>query len=87
MWALIIDGLVFEVSELDPAGRFADDMDWRAAPADVALGWVVEGEDIVAPAPPAPPTAGELSDYAALRRWQVETGGIVVASATSAAIA
>lgn len=41
------------------------------------VGDLWDGEAFTAPAPP-PPTESELLAYAALKRWQVETGGIVV---------
>lgn len=38
-WALIIDGAVFEVTDLDPEGRFHPDLLWVACAADVGPGW------------------------------------------------
>lgn len=51
-WALIIGNVVHEITTIDPADRFADDMDWRACAEDVDTGWVVTDDGIAAPAQP-----------------------------------
>ncbi|CAB5523771.1 Uncharacterised protein [Pseudomonas putida] len=38
MWALIIDGTVREVTEIDPAGRFHPSLSWVGCGADVSPG-------------------------------------------------
>lgn len=38
MWALIVDGTVREVTDIDPAGRFHPLLEWRACDAAVAPG-------------------------------------------------
>lgn len=45
MWALIIDGAVREVTEIDPAGRFHPSIEWRECGPDVCAGftWSAEG--------------------------------------------
>ena len=38
MWALIVDGAVREVTEIDPAGRFHPSLTWVGCDAEVAPG-------------------------------------------------
>ena len=40
--------------------------------------WMLDGDQIVAAPPPAPPGKSRLTSYAAAKRYTVETGGIVV---------
>lgn len=64
MWALIIDGAVFELTSVNPAGRFAADMQWIAVPSgvNVAVGWAYAGGTFTAPpAPPAPTLAQQAA--------------------------
>ncbi|MCX5495355.1 DUF4376 domain-containing protein [Kaistia dalseonensis] len=44
---------------------------------DVAEGWSYDGGSFAAPTAPVPSTS-ELKAYAAAKRWQVETGGVMV---------
>ena len=44
---------------------------------DVEAGWTVAGDSFAAPVV-EPPSVADLKAYAALRRWQIETGGITV---------
>jgi hypothetical protein len=45
MWALIINGLVHELTTIDPAGRFNPALEWVTVPAGVtpAEGWSYSG--------------------------------------------
>lgn len=52
MWALVIDGVVHETTDIDPEGRFAPDLDWIACPGDVAQGWRFADGAFAAPAGP-----------------------------------
>jgi hypothetical protein len=63
MWALIIDNLVYELTDTDPAGRFAPSLHWVACADTVRQGWAFDGA-VFAP-PPAPP-APTLAQQAAL---------------------
>ena len=40
MWALVIDGLVQEVTDIDPYGRFHPSLEWHACKSEVAPGWM-----------------------------------------------
>lgn len=55
MWALIQNGTVSEVTDIDPAGRFHPSLVWVEFGADVKLGWTYDGGEfsppIVAPEP------------------------------------
>lgn len=52
---------------------------------EAQIGWILDGEAFAPPPPPAPtlsPAAPEpLAAYAASKRWEIETGGIVVGGA------
>lgn len=39
MYALIINGAVSEITEINPAGRFHPSLEWIACPGDVLPGW------------------------------------------------
>ena len=43
MWALIQNGAVFEITDVDPAGRFHPELKWMPCGAEVAPGWLFEG--------------------------------------------
>lgn len=49
MWALIQNGAVAEITDIDPAGRFHASMVWQACPPEVAPGWAFDGERFTAP--------------------------------------
>lgn len=64
-WALIVSGVVHEVTAVDPAGRFAPDMVWRdvsAVSPQPQPGWTFDG---TAYHPPAAPPAPTLAQQAA----------------------
>jgi hypothetical protein len=71
-WALIVDGKAHEITDVDPDGRFASDMEWKPCGDNVAACWSWDGSTFVAPAAPTV----DLSAYAASKRYAVETGGI-----------
>lgn len=52
----------------------------RPAGAEVEAGWVLDGDDLVAPPPPPAPTKADLTKYAAAARWRREVGGVLVGS-------
>lgn len=57
MWALIIDGIVRELTDEDPEGRFHPDLIWVTCDSSVMVGWsYVAG----AFAPPPAPSIGDL---------------------------
>ncbi len=39
MWALVIDGIVHELTETDPTDRFHETLVWVECSADIQLGW------------------------------------------------
>lgn len=39
-WALIIDGRVAEITDIDPADRFHPDLEFRPCPDDVQVGYL-----------------------------------------------
>ena len=79
MYALIKNGLVTEVTDVDPAGRYHPSLEWRECPDDVAAGYVWDG---VSFAPPPEPviviTADARKAELASIRWAKETGGVSV---------
>lgn len=42
MWARVEDGVVKEVTGIDPEGRFHPDLKWRPCPGHVLPGWLFE---------------------------------------------
>lgn len=79
MWALIENGVVVELTDTDPAGRYHPDMKWVACPAEAAVGDGYDGEAFTSgaglPAPAATPA--ELAAAAiATRRYTAEVAGI-----------
>lgn len=76
LWALIVDGRVHEITDIDPADRFTPDLDWRACAGDVNVGWVVVEDTIVPPAA-APVHPTDLVAYARDARWRAEVGGML----------
>lgn len=69
-WARINDkGVVIEVTDIDPAGRFAPSIVWESVPADVRPNSVRAGGKWTHPPvlPPAPaPAAGDSTDPSAI---------------------
>lgn len=39
-WALIIDGFVYELTDIDPAGRFAPELKWVECDPSVKEGFI-----------------------------------------------
>ena len=54
MWARIESGVVREITEIDPAGRFHPSIVWEPCGADVREGWTFDGKDFAAPEPVEP---------------------------------
>lgn len=63
MWALIVDDVVWELTDIDPADRFHPSMEWVKADATVEVGWAREKDGrLKAPAQEqAPATSSRLS--------------------------
>lgn len=62
MWALIVDGAVREVTEIDPAGRFHPSLTWVGCDAEVAPGDRYDGGAF------GPPLAADPAE--AERAWR-----------------
>jgi len=60
MWARIDNGAVVEITDIDPSGRFHPSLTWARCSSAVAPGWTYDGQTFAAPAPPLPPTRGEV---------------------------
>jgi hypothetical protein len=56
-WAHIVNGIVVELTDIDPAGRFHPDLVWVdcTATPSVAQGWSYDGSAFAAPPTPPPP--------------------------------
>lgn len=59
MWALIQDGTVAEITDIDPAGRFHPSIQWVACADDAKPGWQFDGEQCL---PPPPETIADLAE-------------------------
>ncbi|WP_230392763.1 phage tail assembly chaperone [Pseudomonas guariconensis] len=65
MWALIVDDVVHEVTDIDPTGRFHPSLSWVSCKDDVGIGW----RHLSGVFKPAKPDSGE--DLAeAERTWR-----------------
>lgn len=60
MWALIKNGAVAEITEIDPTGRFHPSLNWEPCGADVRVGWVWDGSSFSEPPAPEPRSVEEL---------------------------
>ncbi len=49
MWARIERGIVVELTDLDPEGRFHPDLVWTPCTSDVAVGWLLQATGFAAP--------------------------------------
>lgn len=58
-WALIIDGKVYEIIDLDPEGRYHPDFIWIPCPEGTQQGMTYEDGEFFFPATPEP-TAEEI---------------------------
>jgi hypothetical protein len=66
LWALIINGIVFEITATNPAGRFPPDMEWVSCASSVLPGFTYNGSAFAAPAAPSvTPAAAAAAQYAA----------------------
>lgn len=67
MWALILDGTVAEITDIDPKGRFHPSLQWELADETVAVGDHFDGQAFSKPLEP-------LADIAARQRNALEAG-------------
>ena len=49
MWALIDNGEVREITDIDPDGRYHEDFVWVVCPEEVRPGWLYSGGNFSAP--------------------------------------
>lgn len=54
-WAHIVDGIVVEVTDIDPRGRFHPSMIWIDCPDTVNQRWTYDGAAFAAPPTPSEP--------------------------------
>ena len=87
MWARIQNGVVAELTDTDPAGRFVAELTWVTAPAEVAAGWTYDGATFHPPAAPAPPAQTQLTPLEFMARFtQAESAAIAGAALGNAAL-
>jgi hypothetical protein len=43
-WALIVEGIVIETTDIDPDGRFVPELVWVECPEDVDQKWLYDEE-------------------------------------------
>ena len=60
-WALVVDGVVREIINADPAGRYHPSLDWVACETEVLPGWTYSGTTFIAPAVVAPTLAQQAA--------------------------
>lgn len=51
MWALIQNGSISEITDIDPAGRFHPSLVWVQCNDKVQSGWAYDGEEFAPPGP------------------------------------
>lgn len=85
MWALIRDGVVSEITNLDPSGRFHPSLVWIACTADVRPGWSFDGAAFTPPVAPAIPVPASITMRQA-RRCLYDRGLIDQVDAAIAAL-
>jgi hypothetical protein len=61
MWARIESGVVREMTEINPSGRFHPSLVWEPCESDVREGWTYDGSSFAAPQAVNP--AVSLADY------------------------
>ncbi|WP_251976705.1 hypothetical protein [Salinicola avicenniae] len=49
MWALINNGVVTEITDIDPEGRFHPSLDWQPCKSEVEPGWLFDGDKLATP--------------------------------------
>lgn len=90
IWARVIDGVVFETTTQDPAGRYPAEVCWTPVADGVGQHWTLTADGLFQPpsapppAPAAPPTdaaalARQLKAQIDAARYAAETAGITVA--------
>ena len=84
MWALIINGVIHELTTTDPAGRFNPALEWVAVPSGVtpAQGWAYAGGTFSAPPAPPPPTLTQQAATAINVGLMLTLSGSLTLSAT-----
>lgn len=81
MWALIIGGIVREITAEDPAGRFHPSLHWQECDEGVKVGDVWTGEAFEAPLPaPASPRIIGALEFRRQRFTAVEREAITLAA-------
>lgn len=65
-WARIEDGVVREVIDFDPAGKFHPSINWVKCPATVDQHFTYDGSTFTAPSPPPQTTAEMLAPHGTL---------------------
>jgi len=76
MWARIENGVVAEITDVDPAGRFHQSIQWEKfdGRTSVEVGWIYLDGTFSEPDEPHK-TLDDLRADVAARRYQAETGG------------
>lgn len=59
MWARIENGLVVEITDIDPSGRFHSSITWTSCPPDVKAGMLYTGHSFLDANPDLPKLAME----------------------------
>jgi len=84
LWALVVDGAVREITDIDPAGRFHPSLHWQPCGAEVREGDMWTGEAFAAPPPAADPPPRTISTLAFRRRFAVKEMAAITLAASRA---
>lgn len=74
-WALIINSVVHETTDVNPTGKYHPDFIWRECTQEVQVGWGFNGQTFV---PPASKTTGDMWVAIKAERDRRKAGGVKV---------
>ena len=83
-WALVVDGHVSEVTDIEPKGRFHPSLVWVACGNDVQERWAYDGDEFSAPEPPNGAEVGSAPITRRQLRLTLVRNGISLAGVDSA---
>jgi hypothetical protein len=84
LWALVVDGIVREITDNDPAGRYHPSLHWQLCDGDVREGDIWTGESYAPPPAADIPMRATLSALAFRRRFTPEERAAITLAASRA---
>ncbi len=84
MWARINNGTVAETTDIDPVGRYAEDLVWHQTNETVDVGWLFDGNTFTAPTPVSIPANTLISPLKFMGRFTTAESNAIASAATTA---